>query len=91
MRKPKVKPPTPLERLKLALDGAENARQCVAENIGPARDEAREGYDEAIRELSEAMLDALGTIVPEMSGPSVEHLAKQVWTRLKRVKVARSV
>lgn len=73
-------------RLSAALEFVVQARSFIAENRGPEKEEAREGYEAIVSEgLVPVLLDVVEAFVGDAPPREVERLAQYVLSRLDKL------
>jgi hypothetical protein len=73
------------EKLLAAIDECEAARSCIAENRGPEKEEAREGFEHVVSEvLAPALRGALECAEGDLDGKALLGYAGDLVKRLRK-------
>jgi len=67
-----------LGKLREAIDLAEQARSCIAQNRGFEKEQAREAYDHAVGELTTPLVEAIEECAGDLDPRDWEKLAVMV-------------
>lgn len=73
------------EKLRAALDAAEAARACIAQNRGLEKEQAREGYEYVVgEELGGAMMAALEDAIGDLDARQLERLGRALFREIEK-------
>lgn len=73
------------EKLIRTLDSADAAKACIAQNRGPEKEEAREGYEHAIgEELAPAFKEAFDDAIGDLEAKDLHAIGRELLRRLEK-------
>lgn len=73
-----------LSKLREALDFAEQARSCIAQNRGPDKEEAREAYEHAVGELTAPLAEVIDEFYGDLDARDWERLVLMVYKHIEK-------